>query len=73
MWSTKDIAKGVAVAVIIGLLGWIAVNTKDVPTMKEKQAEEVRLREGRDESLQRQVSKLNDKIQTLEIEIAKQK
>ena len=68
------IALGVLMSAIVGLLSYIAVTLKEVPVRfseNEKwHTEERRLREGRDESLQRQISKLKDEFEEYRVEEA---
>ena len=60
---------GFFLTAITGLLSYIAVTLKELPVQiqrnEKEHAEETRLREGRDESLQRQVSRNSDRLDTL--------
>jgi hypothetical protein len=66
------VALGVLLSAIIALLSYIAVTLKEIPVQVQRNdrehAEETRLREGRDESLQRQIVKTNDELEALRIE-----
>lgn len=67
MGRLKEILMGVAISVIIGLLGWVAVNTKDVPYLKEDLRQQS---ERQDELIQELLDKneaLKERVLALEI------
>jgi len=71
MGRLKEILMGVAISAIIALLGWVAINTKDVPYLKEDLREQSLRQDELIQELLDKNEKLKERILILELKLEK--